>query len=92
MLCVDTSSLIANLEGRKGKDVEIVDHALQDQAIVLANVTLTELLSDPDLSLETRATILGIPTLPLTAGYRERAGLLGRKSYGKAQRRDLRTR
>ena len=76
MLCVDTSSLIAYLQGSKGKDVELVDQALADQAVVLACVTITELLSDPDLPMETRAIILGLPMLPLTDSYWERAGLL----------------
>jgi len=76
MLCVDTSSLIAYLQGSKGKDVELIDQALADQAVVLACVTITELLSDPDLSIETRAIILGLPMLPLTDSYWERAGLL----------------
>jgi predicted nucleic acid-binding protein len=76
MLCVDTSSLIAYLQGSKGKDVELIDQALADQAVVLACVTITELLSDPDLPVETRATILGLPMLPLTDSYWERAGLL----------------
>jgi predicted nucleic acid-binding protein len=76
MLCVDTSSLIAYLQGSKGKDVELIDQALADQAVVLACVTITELLSDPDLPVETRATILGLPMLPLTDSYWERVGLL----------------
>jgi predicted nucleic acid-binding protein len=76
MLCVDTSSLIAYLQGSKGKDVELIDQALADQGVVLACVTITELLSDPDLPIETRAIILGLPMLPLTDSYWERAGLL----------------
>ncbi len=76
MLCVDTSSLIAYLEGSKGKDVELIDQALADQAVVLACVTITELLSEPDLSVEARTIILGLPMLPLTESYWERAGLL----------------
>jgi len=76
MLCVDTSSLIAYLQGSKGKDVELIDQALADQAVVLACVTITEILSDPDLPMDTRTIILGLPMLPLTDSYWERAGLL----------------
>lgn len=76
MLCVDTSSLIAYLQGSKGKDVELIDQALADQAVVLACVTITEILSDTDLPRETRTIILGVPMLPLTDSYWERAGLL----------------
>lgn len=76
MLCVDTSSLIAYLQGSRGKDVELIDQALADQAVVLACVTITEILSDTDLPMETRTIILGLPMLPLTDSYWERAGLL----------------
>lgn len=76
MLCVDTSSLIAYLQGSRGKDVELIDQALADQAAVLACVTITEILSDTELPMETRTIILGLPMLPLTDSYWERAGLL----------------
>lgn len=55
MLCLDTSSLIAYLQGEEGADVELIDQALLDPIGVLSPVTVAELLSDPDLS----------PTLPL---------------------------
>lgn len=59
MLCVDTSSLIPYLQGSKGKDVELVDQAVADRAVILACVTITDLLSDPDLPMETKATSSG---------------------------------
>lgn len=76
MICLDTSSLIAFLEGGTGDDVEIVDHALQDQEGAITPVTLTELLSDPKLPRSLRETILHLPVLPVTEGYWERAGLM----------------
>ena len=76
MICLDTSSLIAFLEGDTGDDVEIVDHALQDQEGAIAPVTLTELLSDPKLPRNLRETIFHLPVLPVTEGYWERAGLM----------------
>jgi len=80
MLCLDTSSLIAYLEGAPGSDVEAVDQALQDRAGFIAPVTLTELLSDPTLSRPVRETILALPVLPVIEGYWERAGLLRAKA------------
>ena len=80
MICLDTSSLIAFLEGGPGDDVETVDQALQDKAGVIAPVTLTELLSDPKLPRTLRETILNLPVLPITEGYWERAGLLRAKA------------
>ena len=79
MICLDTSSLIAFLEGGTGGDVETVDKALQDQTGAIAPVTLAELLSDPELLRTLRETILNLPVLPVTEGYWERAGLLRAK-------------
>jgi len=79
MICLDTSSLIAFLEGGTGGDVETVDKALQDQTGAIAPVTLAELLSDPELPRTLRETILNLPVLPVTEGYWERAGLLRAK-------------
>ena len=79
MLCLDTSSLIAYLQGEEGADVNAVDQALVDQIGVLSPVTVTELLSDPRLSSTLRRTILELPTLHITDGFCERAGLLRAK-------------
>lgn len=76
MLCLDTSSMIAYLDGRSGSDVEAVDRALENQEGVIAPVTLSELLSDPTLSRTLRKLILELPVLPVVEGYWERAGLL----------------
>jgi hypothetical protein len=79
MFCLDTSSLIAYLEGAPGSDVEAVDQALQERIGFIAPVTLSELLSDPSLPRSVRETILAMPTLPLLEGYWERAGLMRAK-------------
>lgn len=76
MLCLDTSSVIAYLDGHSGSDVEAVDHALGSQEGVIAPVTLSELLSDPLLSRTIRKLILELPVLPVVEDYWERAGLL----------------
>jgi predicted nucleic acid-binding protein len=76
MLCIDTSSLIAYLEGGEGDDVEIIDQAFTDQVGVVTPVTITELLSDPSLNKRLREAILELPVLSLTEGFWERAGLL----------------
>lgn len=79
MLCIDTSSLIAYLEGAVGDDVDLVDQAFSDEVAVISPVTLTEILSDPHLSRSVRETILQLPILPITDGYWERTGLLRAK-------------
>ena len=79
MLCVDTSSLIAYLEGAEGDDVNTIDQAFADQVGVITPVTVTEVLSDPSLNKNVRETILQLPVLPLSEGFWERAGSLRAK-------------
>ncbi len=79
MLCFDTSSLIAYLQGDSGADVDLVNQALVDQVGVLSSVTVTELLSDPGLSSTLKHTILELPVLQIMEGFWERAGLLRAK-------------
>lgn len=76
MICVDSSSVIAYLDGSPGVDTELVDQAFRDQVAVLSPVSVTELLSEPTLPAATRTTILELPVLPLHDGFWERAGLL----------------
>lgn len=76
MIAVDTSTLVAYLEGASGTDVEAVDRALGDQQIVLPPVVLCEILSDPGLPSGARKTLQALPLLTTTSGYWERAGLL----------------
>ena len=89
MLCLDTSSLIAYLQGEAGADVDLIDQALIDQVGVLSLVTVAELLSDPDLSQTLRRTILELPTLSMTDGFWERAGLLRAKVLRTGRRANL---
>jgi len=79
VLCIDTSTMIAFLEGETGRDVDLVDQALLDQVGVFSPVAVTELLSDPTLQPSLRSLILDIPVLPITEGFWERAGLLRAK-------------
>ena len=89
MICIDTSSMIAYLQGAAGQDITVIDHALQDQIAVFSPVTLTELLSAPNLSTTLRQTFLGIPILPLQDGFWERAGLLRAKILAKGAKARL---
>lgn len=89
MLCLDTSSLIAYLQGEEGADVDLIDQALIDQVGVLSPVTVADLLSDPDLSQTLRRTILELPTLSMTDGFWERAGLLRAKALRTGRRANL---
>jgi hypothetical protein len=77
--CADTSSLVAYIQGEQGSDVDLVDRALADCSLVLAPVSVTELLSDPLLIPALEKFILGIQQLEIKAGYWERAGKLRAK-------------
>lgn len=76
MTCADTSSVVAYIRGEQGPDVELLDRALADYSLVLAPVSVSELLSDTDLSPSVESFVLGIKQLELKAGYWERAGKL----------------
>jgi hypothetical protein len=74
--CADTSSVVAYLQGEEGPDVELVDRGLADRSLILAPVSVSELLSDPLLTPPLENFILGIQQLGIKAGYWERAGKL----------------
>jgi predicted nucleic acid-binding protein len=76
VIAVDTSSIIAFLEGAPGDDVELVQSALDHQQLVLPPPVLTELLSDPALEPSVRALLTALPQLQLEPGFWDRAGLL----------------
>jgi predicted nucleic acid-binding protein len=76
VIAVDTSSMIAFLEGAPGDDVELVQSALDHQQLVLPPPVLTELLSDPALEPSVRGLLTALPQLQLEPGFWDRAGLL----------------
>ncbi len=76
MIALDTSSLIAYLEGAEGADVNAVEEALILSIGVLPPVVLTELLSSPTADEDTKALIRQLPLLQVTPGYWERAATL----------------
>lgn len=76
MIAVDTSSMIAFLQGDEGDDCEVVQSALDHQQLALPPVVLSELLSDPALPKPVRVLLADLPILEVEPGYWERAGLL----------------
>lgn len=85
MIAADTSTWIAFLQGGSGKDVQLLDQALQEHQVVMVPVVLTELLSDPKLSADITEALAEVPLLELASGYWRRAGALRAKVL--AQRR-----
>jgi predicted nucleic acid-binding protein len=76
VIAVDTSAMIAFLEGASGADVELVQAALDHQQLVLPPLVLSELLSDSALPANVRSLLTALPQLQLEPGFWERAGLL----------------
>lgn len=79
MICADTSSFVALLQGEQGRDVEAVRQALINGVLVLAPASVAELLSDPRITPPIEESVLDIPQLETTPGYWERAGRLRAK-------------
>jgi predicted nucleic acid-binding protein len=76
VIAVDTSSMIAFLQGDPGDDTDVVQSALDHQQLALPPVVLTELLSDPAITRPVRTLLAGLPILQVEPGYWERAGVL----------------
>lgn len=76
MIAVDTSSMVAFLGGQSGDDVEMVQSALEHHQLVLPPLVLTELLSEPSLTLSVQTLLADLPLLDIEPGYWERAGRL----------------
>jgi predicted nucleic acid-binding protein len=73
MIAVDTSSLVAFLNGERGEDVARVDEALESGQVVLPPVVVTEILSLPRLDRRVSGLIRELPVLEPGVGYWERA-------------------
>ncbi|MBI4367414.1 MAG: PIN domain-containing protein [Deltaproteobacteria bacterium] len=89
MIAIDSSSLIAYLEGGQGPDVEYLDTILRHRQGVLPPVALSELLSDPTLPKQAERMLCDIPLLEILDGYWVRAGRLRALILGKGRKARL---
>jgi hypothetical protein len=89
MIAVDTSTWIGFLHGDAGKDMDILDRALQDRQVLMVPVVLTEMLSDPKLPSEVSQTLSELPLIELDSGYWQRAGKLRAKVLAKRRKARL---
>ena len=86
MIALDTSSVVAYLDGSSGKDVLAVDLALEQHQAVLPPVVLCELLSAPRLPKRPRTLFKHLPLLDLLEGYWRRAGRLRARILARGHR------
>jgi predicted nucleic acid-binding protein len=89
MIAADTSTWIAFLHDAEGKDVELLDRALEDRHVLMPPVVLTELLSDPKLPSSVANILSGVPLLEIEPGYWTRAGALRAKVLAKRRKARL---
>jgi len=73
MVAVDTSTLIAFIQGSSGVDVATFDERLAANDIVLPPVVLSEFLSEPAMPARHRTLALQLPTIEIADGYWVRA-------------------
>ncbi len=89
MIAIDSSTLIAYIQGDGGADVEALDAGLAAGDVVLPPVVLAEVLSDPALPARHRALLLAIPLLETLPDYWARAAASRRTVLGKKLRARL---
>ena len=89
MTAADTSTWIAFLEGESGDDVQMLAKALGDRQVVMVPPVLTELLSDPALSVSVARTLSDLPLIDIGPGYWQRAGRLRARVLAKHRKARL---
>jgi predicted nucleic acid-binding protein len=89
VIAADTSTWIAFLQGETANDTELLDQALQDRQLLMVPVVLTELLSDPKLSVDVARTLCDLPAIEIGNDYWQRAGALRAKVLAKRRRARL---
>jgi len=73
MIAVDSSTLIAFIQGDRGSDVQLLDQGMATNELALPAIVLTEVLSDPHLPEPHGTLIRVLPTLDIGDGYWTRA-------------------
>jgi predicted nucleic acid-binding protein len=79
MIAVDTSSLVAYLEGELADDTVAIDAAIKAKSLRIPGPVITELLSYPKVGAQVGKLIEDIPPLETAPGFWERAGETRRK-------------
>jgi hypothetical protein len=84
MIAVDSSTIIAYIQGESGPDVQLLEGSIDANELVLPPVVLAEVLSDPRLPAGHSALVRALPLLEINAAYwaraaQSRAKILARK-------------
>jgi predicted nucleic acid-binding protein len=89
LIAADTSTWIALIQGNDGKDVELLDAALQDRQVLMPPVVLAEILSDSKLPKTIAGSLSDIPLIDIANGYWERVGELRAEVLAKGRKARL---
>lgn len=73
MIAIDSSTLIAFIQGDRGADVDALDAGLAAGDVVLPPVVLTEVLCEPALPARHRGLLLALPLLETMPDHWARA-------------------
>ncbi len=88
MIAVDSSTVIAYIQGNPGRDVDLFESALDNNQIVLPPPVIPEVFCDPGLPSLHRALLTALPLLEWKDGFWHRAAL----SRGQVLSRKLKAR
>jgi len=89
LIAADTSTWIAFLQGDSGKDVQLLDSALDDRHVLMPPAVLAELLSDPKLPSSIAGSLTKVPEIEIAQGYWERVGALRAKVLARGRKARL---
>ena len=76
MIVADTSSWINFYEGKKLREVELLEEALQANFLFMSPPVLTELLASKTLNKEDKQNLIQLPRLEILDEFWERVGFL----------------
>jgi predicted nucleic acid-binding protein len=76
VIALDSSALIAYLQGEDVPVADAVGVVLAERQACLPPVVLTEILSDPKLPATVAGLLVALPVLSVSEGYWQRAGAL----------------
>ena len=69
MIAADSSTVIAYFQCDSGRDVRLLDMALESADLALPPIVLTEILSDPGLQSSFAELLRVIPVLEIRVGF-----------------------
>ncbi len=89
MIAADTSTWIAFIQGDGGRDVQLLETALEDRGLLMPPAVLAEILSDAKLPAAIAGSLVDIPLIEIEHGYWERVGALRAKVLAKRRKARL---